>query len=1057
MSRATYRKQRAAILAIQSATRLSLAKSKLQQLRTDQTERKAAARIQKAVRGSFTRTKFNEKKSSALLLQSMTRRYIATNRVSQMQRLKTENIAALTIQKTCRGARSQATYRKQRAAILIIQSSARRSLAKSQLQHLRTDHAQNASATCIQKSIRGSVARTKFIEKKSSVVVIQSMLRRNLANIRVARLRKVKVENTAALAIQKVSRKAVARATYKKKKASIVKIQSTARLLLAKHLLLQLRTSCVENHAATNIQRYQRGSITQTKYNKKKASALTIESMARTFLARRQFAQLYIVNREKREASVVAVQPLSQCTIVSPEVVKLQNISYAQEACEPVKLRHVECETNAALSIQKASRRNLARTSFKRKMESVVKIQSLGRREIAKRELIILRKIKFLDAEQKGVIIRQELRKTEVQSKVKDENAGLFVTPDLKKVDRSQLTHKDLTGGSSEGLDLRKTVTARGSITPALPMPSKLHKQNAAFWKGMEAKAGYKAIEVKKVTASPAARMAKETRYAHTVNSPSNYEGEVHSRRSMLLTNVGRDFRRESFSNRSNSSHKAKTDKIASELLTPDLDIDDMSKPFSTNADNVVLGENHNATVEAADGVIKIKDTCGEDLRGSETVIAAGKSDGIEDKSTTLIPAKTDLNETPYEEVTTENSCLTVNKDIEGERALIDKSFEPDVDQEEETLSETRVVPEAVSVIKPSIENDDSPIESTSSDTSALIVHHITPDSTPSKLSNTSNDVSLDKLPERPIQVVNAVSPDHKVKHPMSASERTRLRQWKPSAQGSTPSKTPKQPTTPMNSTERARLKAWQPESDQFKDTKPPSLLQVIPRATPQKATTALMQASKRAKLKAWPVPSQFAARERVPASLKPPLKNMLQVDDSWRDNLKVFVPHMKKDGDCMSLPIQATNDTWRDKVKVKVSHPKKSSSNSSLPSDVDWRDKIKVHVPSMCSDNESASLTTRADSVANFSIANDELYRGRNTPASTMWGNAPAIPESSDAPRHSSSSSLAAPRRTMPLTGYAMSSTMSLGNIDEADHTESEQKKETWFSSFFTSSAAKL
>jgi hypothetical protein len=112
-----------------------------------------------------------------------------------------------------------------------------------------------------------------------------------------------------------------------------------------------------------------------------------------------------------------------------------------------------------------------------------------------------------------------------VQAVIRGSLARWYATKKKSSVLRIQ---SFMRSASEKRLNDKKAVRNYGKGV-ASPVEGSFVKRQTEFWHGLEAKAGYKTFEVKLVVTPPAARMAKETRFAHTVDAPLTFSGEVHS------------------------------------------------------------------------------------------------------------------------------------------------------------------------------------------------------------------------------------------------------------------------------------------------------------------------------------------------------------------------------------------------------------------------------------------------------------------------------------------------------------------------------------------------
>ncbi|EFJ44389.1 type XI myosin heavy chain MyoA [Volvox carteri f. nagariensis] len=159
----------------------------------------------------------------------------------------------------------------------------------AQLDKLRTDTL-NGAAITIQRFVRGTLARWRFVAARSAVLRIQCAVRAWSARKLTTQLRREK----AALTIQRMWRGYKARSTYLEQRRLIMAVQSMFRGRNARQRLAQLRRM----GAAVTIQRYWRGFKARRAFLEARRAAIAVQSGFRIKVARRELRALRQQARE---------------------------------------------------------------------------------------------------------------------------------------------------------------------------------------------------------------------------------------------------------------------------------------------------------------------------------------------------------------------------------------------------------------------------------------------------------------------------------------------------------------------------------------------------------------------------------------------------------------------------------------------------------------------------------------------------------------------------------------------------------------------------------------
>ncbi|KAI4903112.1 hypothetical protein NFI96_015689, partial [Prochilodus magdalenae] len=156
------------------------------------------------------------------------------------------------------------------------------------LEKLRADKLR-AACVQIQKTIRCSLARKKYLRLRRATVTIQRYVRGQQARALCKSLRRTK----AAVVIQKYQRMCAARRLYQRKQAAAVLLQ---RLLRGHAARLQYRQLRYEQEVL-KVQRWIRGWLARLRYRRTMRAVVYIQCCVRRMLARRELKKLKIEAR----------------------------------------------------------------------------------------------------------------------------------------------------------------------------------------------------------------------------------------------------------------------------------------------------------------------------------------------------------------------------------------------------------------------------------------------------------------------------------------------------------------------------------------------------------------------------------------------------------------------------------------------------------------------------------------------------------------------------------------------------------------------------------------
>ncbi|XP_067272183.1 abnormal spindle-like microcephaly-associated protein [Pseudorasbora parva] len=389
--------------------------------------RKSAVVIQASFRGHSLRRRLAEKQNASIIIQAGFRMYQQRSafkrqrwaarvlqqrfralklRDEHMNRYQQVRKAAVCLQKSFRGMKGRELARrtkaartiqsylrmsvlrqhfmKAKAAAIVIQSAYRGHCAR--VQHSRMQ----ASATLIQKWYRSRKLvqkdRNGFLALRQATLTLQSALRGMLARMFAKRRR-------AAIKIQSVMRMHMHRKRYVMLRSSVLKLQAQYRMFVVqrKYRVLQAAAVILQTryraHRATMEQRSSylktlqtikflqarvRGHIEYRRFQRLRASAITIQAHYRGMIERRRFQQL--------KESVLVIQKhyrgFHLCQRERAQFLQLRKSAVViQRAFRAYQTRQHILQTQAALKIQSWFRGRLARQNYILKQAAIATIR----------------------------------------------------------------------------------------------------------------------------------------------------------------------------------------------------------------------------------------------------------------------------------------------------------------------------------------------------------------------------------------------------------------------------------------------------------------------------------------------------------------------------------------------------------------------------------------------------------------------------------------------------------------------------------------------------------
>ena len=175
--------QQKAAIKIQCFFKMTKARSLLCQLKTEETKHQqnikneAALLIQSTFRGYKQRKEYQRVYGMIVLLQSMTRKFLAQKRVNSIKQLKTKmenrqrQQAAIIIQRCFRSFKVFRDMQRNQAA-LVIQAAVHRWMVRLKL--AREEKRRKASALLLQRVLQGWTVRRHFLEQKRAATLIKA-------------------------------------------------------------------------------------------------------------------------------------------------------------------------------------------------------------------------------------------------------------------------------------------------------------------------------------------------------------------------------------------------------------------------------------------------------------------------------------------------------------------------------------------------------------------------------------------------------------------------------------------------------------------------------------------------------------------------------------------------------------------------------------------------------------------------------------------------------------------------------------------------------------------
>lgn len=416
------------IVKIQSCLRICLAKKQLQTLKREKLsklQKSSAIIIQSQIRKYLAQKRLKQLKleklqiSAAIKIQSNFRRKLAEKELQVLKRERLENISALKIQCWARTISAIKTLKilklekLQATSALKIQCWWRQHLAGKKLAILKLEKLKTFSALKIQcfwrqKSAKLKLNRLKLeaaekYKQQSAAIKIQYYIKSWLRKLQAEKLKRQQAQLAATIKIQSYYRALKAKKLAQelkyqqaRLKAAII-IQSQFRSFIAKKIVAKIRAERNYTRCIIVIQSHIRRFLAEAKLKKlktefilKSRAAITIQKNFKSFLARKQLTTLKKEHLIKQNTAAIKI------TSVIKTVAAIKSYQ-----------RKLEDYNFAAIIIQANFRRHLAVKNFKtlqsQRHQAAIKIQSFAKVWLAKRELEKLKQEKLA---QKAAVIK---------------------------------------------------------------------------------------------------------------------------------------------------------------------------------------------------------------------------------------------------------------------------------------------------------------------------------------------------------------------------------------------------------------------------------------------------------------------------------------------------------------------------------------------------------------------------------------------------------------------------------------------------------------------------
>eukprot|EP00947_MAST-08B_sp_MAST-8B-sp1_P004753 g4753.t1 len=252
----------------------NLARARVQQWRYARTLA-AAAKINAAGRGMLARQLYGRKAREdrrAIQIQAAARGTLA--RAAYRRELERRDAAARVVTRTVATAAAMHRWRRQKAAVLLLQSASRGFVTRSR--YLRGKE----MTIMAQSKLKMILQRMAFRKQKKAAIKLASLFRM------VPDRRSFWTARAAATFIQSSIRGRLQRAQYRRTLAAAVRMQSCARVWAAQRLAGVKRS---ERDAATQIQAWRRQRVARRAYKEQREAAVEIAKHARRFLGNREY------------------------------------------------------------------------------------------------------------------------------------------------------------------------------------------------------------------------------------------------------------------------------------------------------------------------------------------------------------------------------------------------------------------------------------------------------------------------------------------------------------------------------------------------------------------------------------------------------------------------------------------------------------------------------------------------------------------------------------------------------------------------------------------------
>ena len=284
-----------------------------------------------------------------------------------------ESEASICIQKMLRGHFAKKRLQRVLSSVIMIQSIIRANLARKQFILQQISHAQEElavlrskrvvmAAIAIQRQWRSLVEQERFSQTRISAIILQSAFRRFFA---------IRLRSKLAAEVHQAS------TVLQDQHTAASKIQCVYRQIIAKRLYEKLSWQRI-NISAINIQTYWRGCVAREKYNKTRVAAILIQSQWRSHALYDEFnralgAAIIMQSVIRRFLIMMEVR---NCQLAASQIQRLWRL---RTKIRDIELRQYHRAVDSSIVIQSLWRGSVARESYSCIRGAVITIQAVVR------------------------------------------------------------------------------------------------------------------------------------------------------------------------------------------------------------------------------------------------------------------------------------------------------------------------------------------------------------------------------------------------------------------------------------------------------------------------------------------------------------------------------------------------------------------------------------------------------------------------------------------------------------------------------------------------------